>query len=607
MMRKLNFELPIILLTLLLFYLFFSRDIIQTFSENARMVEANNVDEALHLDIVKNSIEDPNYTIVFSNYGHLYFNLSIILLKLISLFTFISEKTIILTLRIIPLCFEYLTAALLFIFIRKHINQISAYIAIIIIAIYTFIAHDYAIISHPDMLQMFFITGSLIALYKFYIRHSIKWLILAGCLSGLAFACKYSGIFIFILVPILVMIQLNKKENVHSLLISDCYGTWSHILTIVFFIVFSLLASPKIIARLITTDGVIDNPTMLRMLETLRFVSLGCVVIFILIYIIKWKFQQTRIIHTLWVNFYHLLITSYLFLISFVIAFFITSPASFIGFNFISGILYESHHTASGHVFQESSTLITWIGFLFSKPFFGIFLTTILFSRLAFIIYYFIRYRKNIMSVPETLFWGWTVLYIGFLAVRINMARMRYLLPVIPSIIVITAITWSQIFFWLNHQTKLIYKILLMIFCVITIADVSYSTHSLFEFQNYLLGKAVRNPSIMAGEWIKENISPEQQILADHFTYIPPEYLNVNFHYYATNDSLKLTDPDVVLTNFRIRYAFADSNAVDTYVHGSELFTKRFNYYRGLDHGESGYHLVSDFKEVKIYMKSDIL
>ena len=100
-------RLEIIVITALiaLFFAWFACPLIWSASDNLRMVDAFDVDEALHLIIVKNALEAQSFRLMFNNYGHLYFNAALIPLFIMDRIIDVTEQHMVVVLRMIPALF----------------------------------------------------------------------------------------------------------------------------------------------------------------------------------------------------------------------------------------------------------------------------------------------------------------------------------------------------------------------------------------------------------------------------------------------------------------------------------------------------------------------
>lgn len=92
-----NRRIEILLLVALVttYFVWFAWPIVWTASENSRLISVFSAEEAHHLQIIRDAIIRRNPKIEFGNYGHLYFNVTLLPLLLLSFFTRVTEQQII--------------------------------------------------------------------------------------------------------------------------------------------------------------------------------------------------------------------------------------------------------------------------------------------------------------------------------------------------------------------------------------------------------------------------------------------------------------------------------------------------------------------------------
>ena len=106
-----RFELLSVLALTSIYFLWFSWPLFWSASENVRLVGTFNTDEAAHVMLLKEALDNRFPRLGYIQYGYGYLNMGLLPLYLLSYFTDVTERQIIVWLRMIPTLFSIATVA----------------------------------------------------------------------------------------------------------------------------------------------------------------------------------------------------------------------------------------------------------------------------------------------------------------------------------------------------------------------------------------------------------------------------------------------------------------------------------------------------------------
>ena len=593
---------------IIIFYYWFAWPLVWTASQNMRLINAFNVDEAGHVYIVKGALNQHSFRLMFNSYGHLYFNLALLPLFLIDSVSVMTEQKIIIVLRLISTMAAMAAIASVFLLAKRFFGSLSAWISSLSFMTVPLLFNEFSIISHPDILQVLFIVLSLYFTCHLVEKKDIKWLLFASVSAGLTFACKYSGIFLLIILWTIEAYNIfagdrlkSEPEERKPLKTTDCLMPIIGLVAIFAGFVFT----PGFVARHMTDDGQIMD---IAKIHFITFARIACLFFGFAVILLKAggfvPFLPKKTLRFI-DNLYTLLFRSVFAFIVFSISFFITSPYSLSGLNFVSGIAFESEHTALGHMLIENHNKILWFKELTSPQLIGKFVYMIVLLQLFLSILAWFRNKNKRAWHPETVLWLWIFLYMGFLIFRINMIRSRYLLPVIPVCFILFSLPIKQLVEWVKVKlphvggTSVSACIVVLMGCL----EFPNAFQRIYQFRKETLVREETNTSVKAGKWIEENYPASSRVLYDRFCYVPVLFTNAYATFDATLETLGTFNPDIVMVSKQASYPYDDIGNAKVLVRGEEYFWKRFEYYAGLRDGRAGYTLARDFGGVQVFRK----
>ena len=506
-----------------------------TAADDARMVFAFNYDEALHLRIVGDSLADGSLRIYFRSYGLLYFYSAIIPLSLFAMFHSVSEQHIMLVLRLIPLLSAAGVCLLTYLICARYWGRRAAIASVLLLLTVPGIFRDMSVLSHPDMLQVFFVVFCLYFCCRLEEEWRYSFVFCAAIAAGLAFASKYGGI---LLLPILWLLV----------------GLW----------VFGFIK-----------DGGSNVSRLPRCLEKTPLSSSPFLAL------VFWVGVTTTV---------------------FGAVFFVTSPFSFEDWGFIKGIMAESAHMRTGHIFREQASLGDWVAVVTSPAFIGpilafVFLLGVIFAVVSVRISRFTPHFR----FPLTL-WIWFAIYLLSVVPFFNVVRARYLLPVLPVIVMIAAVTLvavadlvAEIFFRTRRREVAASLLILVLIglCTARLPGIRLERDTAFTREE-------ENAAMVAGRWLEDHFPTTSTVLYDAYSYVPPAFTEAVLTHRSL-DYLQEIRPDIVVVNSVVRSWYLDLARADDYRHGRSEFESRYRYYHSLENEETEYRLLKEFDGIKIY------
>ncbi len=163
---------------------------------DSRVVFAFDSDEANHIELLKQALETSGFDFNFHGYGHLFFNIALITLRFFSTLDLPTDQIIIIVLRSISLISGLLCVSITFFLAKRFFGQSCAILSTAFLVAIPLEFQSYAGISHPDLLQLVFVQ---LALYYCCLCATSKRFLhlkIASAFSCIAFATKYSGLFL---------------------------------------------------------------------------------------------------------------------------------------------------------------------------------------------------------------------------------------------------------------------------------------------------------------------------------------------------------------------------------------------------------------------------
>lgn len=192
-------------------------------TDDFRMIDTFHPDEGTAVTLLSRMIRESSlyprgyhkYSDGFFHYGAIYFYIDyfgMLVIKNIFFLESISDKMIIISLRLINVIFAILSLGGLYVLSRRIYNFSVAILAGLFL-IFTPRVVYWSTNAHPDILQMFFIIISIYFSIRLLEKFSYKYIALSTIFAGLAFGTKYSGIFLLPFICLISIIPLLKQKR----------------------------------------------------------------------------------------------------------------------------------------------------------------------------------------------------------------------------------------------------------------------------------------------------------------------------------------------------------------------------------------------------------
>ncbi len=219
----------------------------------------------------------------------------------------------------------------------------------------------------------------------------------------------------------------------------------------------------------------------------------------------------------------------------------------------------------------------------------------------------FINLSRFLVDLPPVIIpLCWIFLYGGFLFFRVVVREFRYILPIIPFMLIFASrAAW---YFISGAGYSGIRRHLIGVTgIVLIIAAVWPRTVTAYKYYNNSLNKLENNVYIEAGEWVAANFPPDTKVIADFYSYVPPKIKKMNIKHFYHEWRVKKINPDLIIINdktsgtyINLTKAKADQSRYPEDFYLASLF------YGKLQREELGYKLIKDFGKVKIYAREGI-
>jgi hypothetical protein len=238
-------------------------------SSNYRLVEAFSTDEALQLNLLRDAAARHSFALNFGSYGHLTFNAILLVLRIVP--GPLTDARILYVGRGLSVLFAGATALLTFVWARRSYGMSAAWIAFSLLLVNRTLYVGTAEIK-PDNVQPFFLMLALFFVARLADEPRLRWLTLAATTAGLAFAAKYSGLFVLPLAGLAVLRRppAVQHEGSRIAVLRVCLG-----IAAIALLMASTIFNVEWIASHLTSDGHIDVPVSDRLLTMLTAAARG--------------------------------------------------------------------------------------------------------------------------------------------------------------------------------------------------------------------------------------------------------------------------------------------------------------------------------------------
>lgn len=579
--------IALLLISLLSVYL--ASPLLFTANLNARLVFAFDSDEAHHIQLLQQALNGTGFDFNFHGYGHLFFNLTLLALKALSYFTHIDQQIIIITLRSASLVSGIACIWATFYLALYLAGPTFAILSALLLAIIPLEFIYYMGVSHPDVLQVLFVQLSLIACCRYSRINSLSNIIQAACFAGLAFATKYSGIFLLVLICALLCLKLTPRQQSKitlNLLIT---------LRVILFLTGTLLLC---ISYYITPELVVQLTKAKDQLQATELAVFNK--IHLLAYIFGVLCNTLACIPQLWrfllnSKYFSALLYQVLIVIStFWASVILASPYSFKNFRILKGMLAESLHVNFGHSFKAQTPLSEWFSILASNQLLGS--SCFIIFTLGFTVTIFDLIKtKDFLKSPISILHCWVILYLGYMLLNVRYREARYLFVILPSIFILASYYCLQI-------SKCKFKLsgaLVILLCGILLYHGNLALRQRQDFKQ----REKNYPAILIAKQLDSEFPENFKVAYDTAVYVPDKFKNAYFEWRWTTQRFLEIQPDIFILNKHQRAQYLDSEQRNNFYWGPELFTSIADFYWQLQNAKLEMYKHTSLGQFEVYVK----
>ena len=532
----------------------------KSLSSNHREIQTYNLNSMMMLTSTENALSSDFFRFTFNDYGHLYFNISIAIAYVYSLFLPLDERTLFFILRFVALLGGCFTIALVFVFARRFLGRIEAIFAAGLVA-FTPAFIEYSNEVKPDTWQVFFVTLCLYFCARAVAptqstnggsansqnRMRIYFVMAAAGAAGAAFSTKYLGIILFPLLAAAALIVPAGGMSDRSFARATRLIVWLAAVLGVAFVIIGYQVQPQFITFIFPSLAKPSNSAFLHQVaQIIRwgfFLAAGLCLVGTTVYLSGLNFAAYR---TPLIKISRLIAI----VIIFFAVFTVTSPWVAYRLQFIA-VLYERNATLNvGDPFG-----FQWLPYLFGylghdANYIGreTGVLTILGSALLLIA----LCRRNFRGayLPFMFVLGFVVIFVTLMITRVNRVTVLYALPVVPPFALLAAFGLSGIRHlltrWLGERRAMASTAALAALLIVT--QIWQGANALLKYPNLVVALEPHNQ--MLGEWLLRCVPPNTKILAASYSYVPPRFERAIMA--EGYDAFKGFNPELVIINLNI-------------------------------------------------------
>jgi len=543
-------------------------------SSNYRLVEAFSTDEALQLNLLRDAAGRNSFALNFGPYGHLMFNGILLVLRIVPGPP--TDARILYVGRALSVLFAGATALLTFAWARRSYGTAPAWIAFSLLLVNRTLYVETAEIK-PDDIQLFFLMLALFFVARLADEPRPRWLVLASATAGLAFAAKYSGMFVLPLAGLVVLRRPPAVEHVGSriAILRVCAG-----IAAVALLMASTIFNVEWIASHLTSDGHIDAPVTGSLLALLTVAARVGGVVAGLIAISPWLWNGLR----RWKYGLGVVWSAFIMVSVFVATFVAVSPYSIRKAAFVKGMIGEAAF-AVPYSDAEVIGVVRGIGSAVEWPALWAALLTI-----AWLLWAAWRKPSEVTATDGVLI-GWIALYTIVLIAPVHEFYVDYALPLAPPIAMLAGRGVAGSARWLGNRAPGRPWLAAGALWLVVVAAEAPLAAGLVDGRNRQLARDVSSDQVQVAKWLECRAPASARVAYDHFVYIPPAFQNATVTWGGTRQWLSTLDPDIVVVY----------DATASYAMGR---AENADYYQCLSSGKCGYQRALTKGEPTVYAKT---
>ena len=539
---------------------------------DTRLLEAFSIDELIQVNMLHHAASAHTFALTFGPYGHLVFNLILIVVRLLP--GAVTDARILYVGRSINLVFGVGTALLIFAWTRRTYGRAAAWIALSLLVVngtlYMGIAQ-----MQPDIVQLFLLMASLALTVRLANRPDARWLVLASATAGLAFACKYSGLFVLPIVAIAVArrpVPVSRPGATVAALRAAVLAGGALLVVLGFFF------NAAWIAAHLTEDGRIDSPIAGQVLSLLTALTRGAGGLAIVMSAAPWLWHWLR-------RSPHGLAVAWswsLALVTFVAAFVIASPYSLRKAAFIKGLLGEAGYAPAVSLASQLGALagfaqvIGWASAI---------------AALVTIAVLLWRTRPLCaLDAVDAVLISWTVIYTIVLLLPAHEIYVDYALPLVPVAAMLAGRGAGALLTTLSGPASVRRTLMAAAVVLVVVVSEVPMAGELLKARAKQRGRLTDSMQAYVATWLQCRAPASTRIAYDYFVYVPSTFPNAFVTWGGTREWLAATNPDLVAIQ------------VDTTSYAVETPEHR-EYYDCLAAGTCGYERALSREDLVVYVR----
>jgi 4-amino-4-deoxy-L-arabinose transferase-like glycosyltransferase len=543
-------------------------------SSNGRLVEAFATDEAMQLNLLRTADANHTFALTFGPYGHLVFNVVLGVLRVLP--GEVSDARIVHTGRMVSVLFAGATLWLTFVWTRRVFGGTAAWIAFALL-VFNPTLYEWAVVLKPDMAQLFFLMLALAMTCRLADGPGIPSLLMASSAAGLAFACKYSGLFVL---PIIGAVCVWRPLPSHHADARVTVLRWLTAAKGLALLVASRFLDAAWIASHLTEDGHIDAAVSSHALAVMSIATRAGALAVMLAAATPWLWsalrRRPRLVAALW----SWTVAAAAFAVSFVVA----SPYSLRRAAFVKGLFVEASDAVVPLTAEWASTWLLGIVSAVGWPTLVVAVTT------AAGLIWLARHRAR-LGVGESVVMAWSVIYALVLSAPVHEFYVHYALPLAPPTAMLAGRGAAAASEWMANASGQRRFATAFLTAGALLAFVPLGAN-LVATRTRLSNRERSSAAVFVGKWLECRAPASTRVAYDYFSYVPPVFADATPTWGGTREWLSRVDPDIVIVN----------GVTSTSVMGE---ARHREYYQCIAQGSCGYAAVLSSGEFTLYTRSD--
>jgi predicted membrane-bound dolichyl-phosphate-mannose-protein mannosyltransferase len=499
---------------------------------NARLVEAFATDEALQLNLLRAANAKHTFALTFGPYGHLVFNLVLSVLRVLP--HEVTDARIVHTARGVSLVFAAAALWLTFVWARRVFGDAAAWVAFTLLCVNATL-YEWAVVLKPDMAQLFFLMLALALTCRLADEPRLRWLVLASSAAGLAFACKYSGLFVLPVIGAVAAWRPIEQRHADAKVTALRWLTAGKALLM---LVGSRFLDMTWIAANLTEDGHIDAAVSPHTLSVLSVIVRGTALVLGFAAATPWVWstlrRRSRLVATLW----SWVVAAMVFAASFIVA----SPYSLRKAAFVKGLFVEASDAAAPLTAEWVSTWLRGIATAVTWPV----LIAALITMAGLV--WLAATRRARLGASQAIVMAWTAIYVLVLSAPVHEFYVHYALPLAPPAAMFAGGGLVAAGTWLANSFRQRRLAGAFVTTATIIMAVPLSV-SVFATREVLMNRERTSAAIFVGRWLECRVPVSSRVAYDYFSYVPPAFRDVSPTWGGTRAWLSTFDPDIVIVN----------------------------------------------------------